>query len=132
MKPGDDLGAWLQSSADALRADARRALDELVARGDLSAEEARALEEGVAGALERSHAFVSTNVLAPLRAVLGSLGAPGARDAELSARLDALDERLARIERRLAGDDGPGEGGDDGPREGGRDAPGEGGDPPWS
>lgn len=107
MKP-DDLHDWLSRGAASLRTDARRALDELVSRGDLPAEEAARLEQAVADALERSQAFVSDNVMAPLRELLaaatGSIRSAVGHDddvARLDARLAALDERLERIERRL-------------------------------
>lgn len=106
MKGMDHLQAWLARSREAVRDDARRALAELMARGDLSAEEAQALEGAVQGALERSAGFVSERVLAPLRELLrAATAAGGASLDDLTARLDALSERLERLERRLAPDE---------------------------
>lgn len=90
---------WISRSAAAVREDARRALHELVSRGDLSSEEAGALEQAIEDALGRSATFVSENVLAPLGALLGEIVSPS--DAELRERLEALDRRLERIERHL-------------------------------
>jgi polyhydroxyalkanoate synthesis regulator phasin len=99
----EGLKAWLERSGEAVREDARRALAELVARGDLSAEEARAIEQAVAGALERSAGFVAEHVLEPARGLLrAATAAGGARLDELAARLDALSERLERLEQRLS------------------------------
>lgn len=104
MSTRETLADWIGRSTAAVRHDAQRALEELVSRGDLSTEEARAIEQAVESAVERSTTFVSENVLEPLRAVLGAVVPGGsAPDEELLARLDALDARLARIERRMAG-----------------------------
>ena len=107
MSRRDALEDWITRGTKSVREDARRALHELVSRGDLSAEEAQALESAVTEAIDRSTSFVSENVLTPLRAVaegLGTLATPaaGAGDEALRERLDALDARLERIERQLA------------------------------
>lgn len=91
--------------ADAARAEARRVLEELVARGDLGREEAARLETAVAEAAETHRRWLDERVAGPLRELLrGAAEAVGrGADDELRARLAALEERLARIEQALAG-----------------------------
>jgi len=106
VKRTEGLAAWLARSGEAVRDDARRALAELVARGDLSPGEARAIEEAVQGALERSAGFVSERVLDPLRELLRSATAAGGASLDdLAARLDGLSERLERLEQKVAPDE---------------------------
>ena len=98
-----DLQALLRlvaRGADRARAEARLVVEELVARGDLGRDEAAAIEAAVADAVESNRAWLDARVLGPLREVLGG-AAPAAPSLEV--RLAALEERLARIERKLDG-----------------------------
>lgn len=73
-------------------------LDVLVERGDLTPEEAAAIEAGVVEAAQAHGRWLEENVLGPLgRALRGAGGA-----ASLDARLAAIEARLARIEAALA------------------------------
>lgn len=102
-----------RSLAEATRAEAERVLAELVARGELGREEAAEIEAAVGQAAETHERWLDERVLAPLRsawrsaatsvgrAVAGAEDAP-ARD-ELRERLGAIEARLDRIERALAG-----------------------------
>lgn len=109
-----DLGSIFESLArgarslgdpEAALAEARRIVAELVARGDLSREEAAQLEQAVLGAAAANRRWLDERVVGPLR---GGLARTLGSDA-LAARLDALEARLARIETLLAGRrDGPG------------------------
>jgi polyhydroxyalkanoate synthesis regulator phasin len=114
-----DLRALVQlvsRGAESARAEARRVVDELVARGDLGREEAAAIEAAVADAVDANRRWLDERVLRPLREALASARA-GARASEpapaegagpplpaaLDARLAALEARLERIERKLDG-----------------------------
>jgi polyhydroxyalkanoate synthesis regulator phasin len=104
------------SVGDAAREEARRVLDELVARGDLARDEAADLEAAVLEAVEANRRWFEERLIAPARDVLGRTaeavgrafadaprsGRAGAVDPSLAARLDALEQRLARIEHLLA------------------------------
>lgn len=101
--------------ADATRAEAERVLAELVARGELGRDEAAQIEAAVAQAAETHQRWLDERLLAPLRdawrRAAGSLGAvAGAGEApaadELRERLRAIEARLDRIERALAGREG--------------------------
>jgi polyhydroxyalkanoate synthesis regulator phasin len=104
------------SLADSAGAEARRVLDELVARGDLGRDEADRIEAAVREAAEQHRRWVDERVIGPLRRALrgvvttagqavasasGARGAPAGDD--VAARLAAIEERLARIEGALAG-----------------------------
>ena len=94
-----------QSLAAGARGEARRVLDVLVERGDLSRAEADEIETAVAGAAETQRRWVDENVLSPLgRALRGVAKAatPSAGDGALHDRLAAIEARLERIERALA------------------------------
>jgi polyhydroxyalkanoate synthesis regulator phasin len=97
----ESLARWLTQGSRALgegaRGEARRVLDVLVDRGDLSRDEADEIEAAVAQAADGHRRWLDERVLAPLRAAFGGTQ----RDA-LEARLAALEERLARIEAALA------------------------------
>ena len=99
-----------QSLGAGARGEARRVLDVLVERGDLSRAEADEIETLVAGAAETQRRWVDENVLSPLgRALRGvaKAAAPGAGDGALHDRLAAIEARLERIERALAKRDDP-------------------------
>ena len=83
------------------RGEARRVLDVLIERGDVSLEEADRIEAGIESAIATHRRWLEERVLAPLRGAGEGAG-------RLDARLAALEERLARIEARLAARD-PGE-----------------------
>jgi len=102
--------------AESARAEAQRVLAELVARGDLGREEAADLEAAVVEAAEAHGRWLDERVVGPLRGawrgVAHAVGraiaeregeAPRPEEDELRARLAAIEERLARIERALAG-----------------------------
>lgn len=94
-----------QSLGAGARGEARRVLDVLVERGDLSRAEADEVETAVAGAAETQRRWVDENVLSPLgRALHGvaKAAAPGAGDGALHDHLAAIEARLERIERALA------------------------------
>jgi polyhydroxyalkanoate synthesis regulator phasin len=108
------------SLAESARAEAQRVLEELVARGDLGRAEAADIEAAVLEAAETHRRWLDERVVGPLRGAWRSTaeavgraageagaGQAGAGDAqardELRARLAAIEERLARIERALAG-----------------------------
>lgn len=103
------LAGGTQSLAESLgtgaRGEARRVLDVLVERGDLSRAEADEIETAVAGAAETQRRWVDENVLSPLgRALRGvaKAAAPAAGSGALHDRLAAIEARLERIERALA------------------------------
>jgi polyhydroxyalkanoate synthesis regulator phasin len=99
-----------QSLGAGARGEARRVLDVLVERGDLSRAEADEIETAVAGAAETQRRWVDENVLSPLgRALRGAarMAAPGAESGALHDRLAAIETRLERIERALAKRDDP-------------------------
>jgi polyhydroxyalkanoate synthesis regulator phasin len=87
-----------QGFAEGARSEARRVLEVLVERGDLSRAEAEQIEAGVAEAAETQRRWLDERVLGPLGRALRSAG--GASD--LDSRLAAIEERLARIEAALA------------------------------
>jgi len=103
------------SMAESARAEAQRVLEELVARGDLGRAEAADIEAAVLDAAETHRRWLDERVAGPLRgawrsaaeAVGRAAGEAGLAEApardELRARLDGIEERLARIERALAG-----------------------------
>jgi len=103
------------SMAESARAEAQRVLEELVARGDLGRAEAADIEAAVLDAAETHRRWLDERVVGPLRgawrsaaeAVGRAAGEAGLAEApardELRARLDGIEERLARIERALAG-----------------------------
>lgn len=103
------LGDFVARAAAGAREDARRIARELLARGDVRPEEAEALEQGVAEAVEAGRRVVETRLLQPLSELAAGLLRElrgGARDdTRVLARLEALDARLARVERRLARED---------------------------
>lgn len=98
----DALSQWLarggKQLGESARSEARRVLDVLIERGDLSRAEAEEIEAGIAAAAETQRRLVEERVLAPLARALR--GVAGSGDAE--ARLAAIEERLARIEALLA------------------------------
>mgnify|MGYP006317484309 FL=1 len=94
-----------QSLGAGARAEARRVLDVLVDRGDLSRAEADEIEAAIADAAETQRRWVDENLLSPLgRALRGvaRAAAPGARNDALLDRLAAIEARLEGIERALA------------------------------
>jgi len=94
-----------QSLGAGARGEARRVLDVLVERGDLSRAEADEIETAVAGAAETQRRWVDENVLLPLGRALHGVAkttAPGAGDAALHDRLITIEARLERIESALA------------------------------
>jgi hypothetical protein len=104
------LAGGAQSLREGARDEARRVLDVLVERGDISRTEADQIEEAVAGAAESQRRWLDDNVLAPLgRALRGVASRPAgpARDDALADRLAAIEARLDRIERALASRDAP-------------------------
>jgi len=111
----------LTRGAEAARGEARRILDELVARGDLSRAEADEALARVQEAVDANRRWLDERVVSPLRdALRGAGGAlrraldeearPGGRREDLLARLAALEARLARVEARLEGRGAPGDG----------------------
>jgi hypothetical protein len=97
--------SFAQSFGAGASGEARRVLDVLVERGDLSRTEADEIETAVACAAEAQRRWVDENVLSPLgRALRGvaKAAAPGAGDGALHDRLAAIEARLERIERALA------------------------------
>lgn len=105
------------SVAESARAEAQRVLEELVARGDLGRAEAADIEAAVLDAAEAHRRWLDERVVGPLRGAWRNATEAAARAAaepgraqvpagdELRARLAAIEERLARIERALAGRD---------------------------
>lgn len=93
----------LLRSAESARQDARRILDELRERGDLSDEEARAFEEAVGRAASAGHRLFREALAAPLRRALSMLRAAGESGGESDGgdRVASFDERLAELEARL-------------------------------
>jgi len=99
-----------QSLGAGARGEARRVLDVLVERGDLSRAEADEIETAVAVAAETQRRWVDENLLSPLGRTLRGVAkaaAPGAGDGALHDRLAAIEARLERIERALAKRDDP-------------------------
>lgn len=99
-----DLENWMRwlsgggrSLAEGARGEARRVLDVLVERGDLSRAEADEIEAGVADAAEQHRLWIEARVLAPLGRLRAGFGA-----GDVEARLGAIEARLARIEAALA------------------------------
>ena len=104
------LAGGAQSLGAGARGEARRVLDVLVERGDLSRADADEIEAAVADAAETQRRWVDANLLSPLgRALRGvaKAAAPAARNDALVDRLAAIEVRLERIERALAERDDP-------------------------
>ena len=104
------LAGGAQSLGEGARGEARRVLEVLVERGDLSRAEADEIEAAVADAAETQRRWVDANLLSPLgRALRGvaKAAAPAARNDALVDRLAAIEVRLERIERALAERDDP-------------------------
>jgi len=104
------LAGGAQSLGAGARGEARRVLDVLVERGDLSRADADEIEAAVADAAETQRRWVDANLLSPLgRALRGvaKAAAPAARNDALVDRLAAIEVRLERIERALAKRDDP-------------------------
>jgi polyhydroxyalkanoate synthesis regulator phasin len=102
------LAGGAQSLGEGARGEARRVLDVLVERGDLSSAEADEIEAAVARAAESQRRWLDETVLAPLgRALRGvaKAAAPAAGNESLSARLAAIEARLEAIERALRHDE---------------------------
>lgn len=109
------------SVAESARAEAQRVLEELVARGELGRAEAQEIEDAVRKAAETHARWLDERVVAPLRGAWRSAAEAAGRAAaapeepraptsspagdDVCARLDAIEERLAGIERALAGRD---------------------------
>jgi len=98
----------LLRGAESARRDARRIVDELRERGDLSAEEADALEEAVGRAASAGPGLLFDALASPLRRALSMLrvlGNPGedvaSAGAEVDERFASLDARIAELEARL-------------------------------
>lgn len=97
------------SLAETARAEAQRVVDELVARGDLDADEAAAIEAAVRESVDANGRWLDERVVGPLRGAWRGLadaarqatGDASGRDDEIRARLAALEERLGRIEQAL-------------------------------
>ena len=89
-----------QGASEGARREARRVLDVLVERGDLSRAEADEIEAAVAQAADTHRRWLDESVLAPLGRTLRGFAGAGA--AGVDARLAKLEERLARIEEWLA------------------------------
>jgi polyhydroxyalkanoate synthesis regulator phasin len=99
------LAGGAQSLGEGARGEARRVLDVLVERGDLSRAEADEIETAVAGAAETQRRWVDENVLSPLgraRRGVATAAAPAAGSGALHDRLAAIEARLERIELALA------------------------------
>jgi polyhydroxyalkanoate synthesis regulator phasin len=88
------------SLGEGARGEARRVLEVLVERGDLSRAEADEIETAVANAAESQRRWLDESVLAPLGRALRGVARPSG-EGSLAARLDAIEARLARIERKL-------------------------------
>ncbi len=112
------MGSWealsqlLFRGAELAQHEARRILDELIARGDLSDEEAAEIELSVQEAVASHRRFFRESVMAPLRGAWGAWNgreaAGGPREAggaselgEVLARLSDISERLERLEREM-------------------------------
>ncbi len=108
---GQSLGESLAEGLGAgARGEARRVLDVLVERGDLSRAEADEIEAAVADAAATQRRWVDDNLLAPLGRALGGVAkaaAPAAGTGALHDRLAAIEARLERIERAIAKRDDP-------------------------
>jgi polyhydroxyalkanoate synthesis regulator phasin len=96
------LSRGAQGVGEGVRAEARRVLDVLVERGDLSRGEAQELEDRIAEAADEHRRWLGERVLGPLGRAFGAVNGRG----DLDARLAALEERLARIEAALRGRSG--------------------------
>ncbi|MBS1106104.1 MAG: hypothetical protein H6Q91_1606 [Deltaproteobacteria bacterium] len=110
----DSLARMLTGGAQSLgagsRGEARRVLDVLVERGDLSRAEADEIEAAVADAAETQRRWVDENLLSPLGRALRGFAktvAPSAGNDVLLDRLAAIEVRLEGIERALAKRDDP-------------------------
>lgn len=99
-----------QSLGEGALGEARRVLDVLVERGDLSRAEADEIEAVVAGAADTQRRWVAENLLSPLGRALRGFAktvAPSGGNDVLLDRLAAIEVRLERIERALAKRDDP-------------------------
>jgi polyhydroxyalkanoate synthesis regulator phasin len=94
------LARGTRGATEGARTEARRVLDVLVERGDLSRAEADEIETAVAQAADTHRRWIDESVLAPLGRTLR--GFTGTSATGLDARLAKLEERLARIEQWLA------------------------------
>ena len=94
------IAGGTRSLGEGARGEARRVLDVLVERGELSRAEADEIEAAVANAAESQRRWLDETVLAPLGRALRGVVAPSG-DASLSARLAAIEARLERIEAEL-------------------------------
>jgi hypothetical protein len=104
------LAGGAQSLGEGARGEARRVLEVLVERGDLSRAEADEIEAAVANAAESQRRWLDETVLAPLgRALRGvaKAAAPAGGDS-IAQRLAAIEARLDAIERALSRRDEPG------------------------
>jgi hypothetical protein len=103
------LAGGAQSLGEGARGEARRVLEVLVERGDLSRAEADEIEAAVASAAESQRRWLDETVLAPLgRALRGvAKAAAPAAGGDLAERLAAIERRLDAIERALSRRDEP-------------------------
>ncbi len=98
------MGSWealsqlLFRGAEVAQHEARRILDELIARGDLSDEEAAEIELAVQEAVASHRRFFRESVLSPLR---GAWNAWNAREPAGAGGLDEVLERLSDLSARL-------------------------------
>jgi polyhydroxyalkanoate synthesis regulator phasin len=90
------LAGGAQSLGEGARGEARRVLEVLVERGDLTRAEADQIETAVASAAESQRRWLDETVLAPLGRALR-----GVASAAKPTGGDSIDQRLAAIEARL-------------------------------
>lgn len=96
------LARGAQGATEGARREARRVLDVLVERGDLSRAEADDIEAAVREATDTHRRWLDESVLTPIGRTLRSFTTTaGAATGGVEARLAALEERLARIEALL-------------------------------
>jgi hypothetical protein len=98
------IAGGAMSLGEGARGEARRVLDVLVERGDLSRADADEIEKAVASAAESQRRWLDESVLAPLGRALRSVAKPSS-DESIAARLAAIEARLERIERKLGARD---------------------------
>lgn len=119
MERTSPIADWLGARIASALEDARRAADELVARGGLRPEEAAEIERAVGEALGQARRMVLESVVRPAEAAFSAAAAAwrrppagaaapapasSAASDTLLRRLDEVVARLERIERRLAAD----------------------------